>query len=181
MRRIPTLAVLMGATLMATVAHAQTTGPPPAQAPAKPSAQAPAQEKSDKAPLTLSSPTTTAKPWTGDLDGMIKRRLIRVLVPYSKTFYFVDRAVQRGLSYDVTRLLEADLNKKLKTGNIRLYVLCIPVSRDEMIPRLLEGRGDIAMGNLTITPERLKKVDFTYPIGKNVKEIVVTGPGAASI
>jgi ABC-type amino acid transport substrate-binding protein len=50
-----------------------------------------------------------------------------------------------------------------------------------MIPYLVEGRGDIAMGNLTITPERLKKVDFTYPSGRDVKEIVVSGPGAEPI
>jgi len=73
-------------------------------------------------------------------------------IPYLKTFYFVDRAVQRGLSDEVTQLLEADLNKKLKTGNIKVHVVCIPVTRGEMIPALLEGRGDIAMGNPTITP-----------------------------
>src|SRR5262245_51363557 len=32
-----------------------------------------------------------AKKWTGDLEGMIERRLIRVLTTYSKTSYFVDR------------------------------------------------------------------------------------------
>jgi membrane-bound lytic murein transglycosylase MltF len=36
------------------------------------------------------------------------------------------------------------------------------------------------MANLTITPERLKQVDFT-PTAKNVSEIVVTGPGAEPI
>jgi membrane-bound lytic murein transglycosylase MltF len=97
-------------------------------------------------------PAKVSKTWTGDFDGMVKRRVIRVLVPYSKTFYFVDRAVQRGLSYEVTQLLEADLNKKLKTGNIKVHVVCIPVTRGEMIPALLEGRGDIATGNPTITP-----------------------------
>jgi hypothetical protein len=30
--------------------------------------------------------------WTGDLNQMIKRRFIRVLVAHSKTFFFVDRA-----------------------------------------------------------------------------------------
>src|SRR5262245_60913393 len=149
------LALLSGLALIAPTTAAQTP------------AQTSTTGSSGKSGLAL-----PREKWIGDLDGMIKRRIVRVLVPYSKTYYFVDRAVQRGLSYDVTRLLEVDLNKKLKTGNIRLYVLCIPVSRDEMIPRLLEGRGDIAMGNLTITPERLKKVEFTYPIGKNVKEIV---------
>jgi membrane-bound lytic murein transglycosylase MltF len=119
--------------------------------------------------------------WTGDLDGMVKRRMIRVLVPYSKTYYFVDRAVQRGISYDVTRLLEADLNKKLKTGRLRLSVLCIPVNRGQMISGLLEGKGDIAMGNLTITPERLKQVDFTQPFMRNAVEIAISGPGAGPI
>jgi len=37
------------------------------------------------------------------------------------------------------------------------------------------------MGNLTITPERLKQVDFTEPTGRNVVEIVVTGPSAEPI
>ena len=136
--------------LIATGAHAQTPAP------------APAKEPAAKPGFALSA-SPVAKTWTGDFDGMVKRRAIRVLVPYSKTFYFVDRAIQRGLSYDVTQLLEADLNKKLKTGNLRVHVVCIPVTRGEMIPALLEGRGDIAMGNLTITPERLKQVDFTQP------------------
>ena len=171
MRRATIVALLTGTVFIAALAHAQTPASAPAQAPAKEPAGNPA--------LTLSG--GTAKSWTGDLDGMIKRRVIRVLVPYSKTFYFVDRAVQRGLSYDVTRLLEADFNKKLKTGNVRLHVICVPVSRDKMIPYLLEGRGDVAMGNLTITPERLKKVDFTYPTARNVKEIVVSGPSAEPI
>jgi membrane-bound lytic murein transglycosylase MltF len=169
MRRIARAIVLIGATLIAGVAHAQTPAP----------AQTPTPAASGKSTLTLSG--GAAKPWTGDLDGMVKRRLIRVLVPYSKTFYFVDKAIQRGLSYEVTRLLEADLNKKLKTGNVRLHVLCVPVTRAEMIPFLVEGRGDIAMGNLTITSERQKQVDFTYPTGRNVKEIVVAAPGTESM
>ena len=177
MRRILMIALLTGASLSAALANAQTSG----QAPAKAPAQSPAKEPSDKSTFTLSGGTATSKPWTGDFDGMVKRRVIRVLVPYSKTFYFVDKATQRGLSYDVTRLLEADLNKKLKTGNVRLHVLCVPVTRAEMIPFLVEGRGDIAMGNLTITPERQQKVDFTYPTARNVKEIVVSGPGAEPI
>ena len=80
---------------------------------------------------------TAHKPWTGDFDGMIKRRVIRILVPYSKTYYFVDRGVQRGLAYDVGQLLEQDINKKLKTGHLRVHVTFVPVARDEIIPALL--------------------------------------------
>ena len=51
------------------------------------------------------------QPWTGDLDGMIARRYIRVLVPYSRTLYFVDLGgTQRGMSYDFMRAFEDDFN-----------------------------------------------------------------------
>ena len=168
--------LLSGTFLIADVAHAQT----PAQAPAKTPAQAPAKEPSNKSGFALPI-VDTAKPWTGDLDGMVKRRAIRVLVPYSRTYYFIDRAVQRGLAYEISQLAEKEINKTLKTGHIRVHVVCVPVPRDEMIPHLLEGRGDVAVGNLTITPERLKQVDFTNPTARNVSEIVVTGPGADPI
>jgi len=140
------------------------------------SAPAPA---ADKKPYALED--VTQRKFTGDLDGMIKRRLIRILVCYSKTHYFVDRATQRGLTYEFGRLLEDSLNKKLKNKHVRVHVVFVPVGRDEIMPALLEGRGDMAAANLTITPERLKKADFTDPTIRNVSEIVVTGPGAAPI
>jgi membrane-bound lytic murein transglycosylase MltF len=112
---------------------------------------------------------------------MVKRRVIRIITAYSKTFYFVDKGVQRGMAYDLGQLLEADLNRKYKAKNIRLHVLYVPVARNDIIPALLEGRGDVAMANLTITPERLKQVDFANPTLTNVSEIVVTGPGAEPI
>jgi membrane-bound lytic murein transglycosylase MltF len=117
----------------------------------------------------------------GDLDEMVKRRRIRVLLVYSKTFYFIDRGRQRGATYDFVRLFEDELNRRLKTGNLRVQVVFIPVGRDELIPGLLEGRGDIAAANLTITDERRKDVDFSDPIGTGVDEIVVTGPSSPPI
>jgi membrane-bound lytic murein transglycosylase MltF len=155
------------------VAHGQ---PPAPQAPPRDAAKTSVKEPAAQSGFALAD--TSAKPWTGDYDGMVKRRRIRLLVPYSKTYYFVDRAVQRGLAYDISRIYEKDLNSRLKTGHIRVDVLCIPVARDEMIPALLDGKGDIALGNLTITPERLKHIDFTNPTRRNVSEILVTGPGA---
>src|SRR3972149_4382139 len=140
-------------------------------------AQAPAEPAAPSGQAGHALPDVPAKKWTGDLDGMIKRRQIRILVPYSKTFYFVDRGTQRGLAHDVGRLFEEDLNKQLKSKHVRVHVLFVPVARDEIIPGLLEGRGDVAIANLTITPERLKQVDFSDPTRRNASEIVVTGPG----
>src|SRR5262249_40921507 len=62
------------------------------------------------------------KPWTGDLDGMAQRRMIRVLTTYSKTQYFVDKGQPRGTVYDQGKLFEDELNKKLRTGNLKINV-----------------------------------------------------------
>lgn len=123
----------------------------------------------------------TLKPWTGDLDGMVKRRQIRVLVSYSKTHYFIDRGTQRGIVYDAFRLFEDDLNKELKSGAVKVHVVFLPVARDQIVPDLLAGNGDMAAANLTITPDRQAKVDFTDATVKNVSEIAVTGPGVGPI
>ena len=119
--------------------------------------------------------------WTGDFEGMVKRRLIRALVVYSQRFYFIDAGVQRGIAYEQLVQFEQAVNKKLGTGNLKVQVLIIPVSRKNLIPALLAGYGDIALGNLTITPERQKLVDFSEPVYRDVKEILVTGPSAPPI
>jgi membrane-bound lytic murein transglycosylase MltF len=112
---------------------------------------------------------------------MIERRLIRVLTVYSKTLYFVDKGTQRGIVHDGGRQFEEDLNRKLRTKHLRVSVAFVPVSRDELLPALVEGRGDLAAANLTITPERLKIVDFTDPALTGVAEIVITGPSSPPI
>jgi membrane-bound lytic murein transglycosylase MltF len=114
--------------------------------------------------------------WTGDLDEMTERRLIRALVPYSKTFYFLDGADQRGLTYELLREFEKDINKKLRKRTLRIHLVVIPTKRDRLLPSLVEGVGDIAAGNLTITPERQKLVDFSAPQLTGVEENIVTGP-----
>ena len=119
--------------------------------------------------------------WMGDFDGMLKDRVIRVLVVFSKTFYFLDHGRQRGISFDLLKEFEKFVNKKYKTKTLKLHVVFYPVPRDKLIPGLVEGLGDIAVANLTITPERQKQVDFSDPILTGVKELLVTGPGAPSV
>jgi len=157
MRPIATLAVL---TLLTVAAHAQ------------------APTEKGRTGLAL---TDITKPWTGDLSGMVERRMIRVLTTFSKTQYFIDRGTPRGTAYDQGKLLEDQLNKAAGTGNLKIAVQFVPVSRNELLPALIEGRGDIVMADLTVTPERLKQVDFVDPWISGVDEIVVTSPGAPPI
>ena len=119
--------------------------------------------------------------WTGDLDEMVDRGYLRALVTYSKTHYFLDGAQQRGLSYEALQEFETFLNQQIGRRRVPVQLVILPVGRDELIPALEQGYGDLVAANLTITPERREHVDFSVPAARGVREVVVTGPGAPSL
>jgi membrane-bound lytic murein transglycosylase MltF len=165
---------------------------PPAAAAAPAAAATEAQPESKTAPAADSAPEYEAilpesvravvdKPFSGDFDAMVKRRLIRVGVTFNRTFYFVDNGAQRGLSYEYMNLYEDQLNKRLKTGNLKVHVVILPMSRDGLIPALRSGKIDMVVAQLTVTPARQQLVDFSVPTRRNVDEVVVTAPGEPPI
>ena len=119
--------------------------------------------------------------YKGDLDGMLKRRMIRAGVTYNRTHYFIDKGVQRGALYEYGKAFEDELNKKHRTGNLKTNVVFMPMPREQLAAALLDGKVDMLMAQITVTPERQKLVDFTIPTRKDVNEIVVSAPGAAPI
>ncbi len=46
--------------------------------------------------------------WTGDLDGMKDREVIRILVPYSKTLFFYDKNKEMGVVHDHGQVVGRD-------------------------------------------------------------------------
>ncbi len=116
-----------------------------------------------------------------DFDEILENRHLRALVVYNKLLYFLDGPTQRGASYDALEQFREFIDKKYDLGARRFQVVYIPVTRERLIPSLLEGIGDVAVANLTITPERLAQVDFTDPIAGDVREVVVTGPNSPAI
>jgi len=119
--------------------------------------------------------------FTGDLDEMVKRRIVRAGVTFNRTHYFIDRGQQRGVAYESLMNFEEALNSQLKTGNLKVHVAIVPLPRDMLLPALIEGKVDLIAAQLTVTPEREKLVDFTTPTRHNVSEIVVTGPGGPAV
>ena len=111
---------------------------------------------------------------TDDLDVMRQRGVIRVLVSYKKTEYFIVNGQQRGFEYELMEQFERYINKGDKKGQLHIDVVYIPVPFGSLLSSLVKGRGDIAAAGLTITPERREKVAFTKPYVRNVSEIVVT-------
>ncbi len=106
--------------------------------------------------------------------------MIRVLVPYSRTFYFHDKGHARGLTADLVRDFERHINKKYakQLHKRPVTVVIVPTTRDRLLEDLVNGLGDIAAGNLTATPERLAQVDFFAPDDRQVSELVLTGPSS---
>ncbi len=127
---------------------------------------------------------------TGDFDDILaaRSRRIVVLVTHSRTLYFNDKGQERGLVADMARDFERYLNKKLKTGARPITVVMVPVTRDQLLPSLMAGVGDIAAAGLTVTPERAALVDFVVPPAAGgtisttpVNELVITGPKSAPV
>ena len=116
------------------------------------------------------------EPFKGDWDEIKRRRVLRALVAYSRTLYFVDRGKQRGATYTMLKAFEDEINARSRSKTLRFHVVLVPVPRDQLIPSLLDGRGDVVAAFLSITPERSRQVDFTLSFLDEVSELVVTGP-----
>ena len=173
METIPIIGRLMFWIVASLVLVANASG----QSPGSPQSKPATKEKARQ--LDLSN-----KPWTGDFDQMLERRMIRVLAPYSRSLYFNDKGRERGISADTVRDFERWINRKYATtlGKRPLTIYIIPTTRDKLLPEIVKGMGDVAIGNLTVTEERLKVADFVSPEGsRSMKELVVTGPQSPAI
>jgi membrane-bound lytic murein transglycosylase MltF len=141
-----------------------------------PAAQAPAADAQKEEPPANLTERLARERFTGDLDEMVKRRFIRVLVVSDRTSLFFDGNQMRGIMYEVFHDFEAAVNKKYKTGQTPVKMIFLPVDRDRVSEVFAEGRGDILGKSAAITEEWKKYADFSDPIRENISYLVVTGP-----
>ena len=83
-------------------------------------------------------------PWTGDLEGMVERRLVRMLVVPNRTDYYLDGGEPKGQVAEYGRELERRLNRRFQPGARPIRVVFLPVLRDDLLPVLTllrDGRG----------------------------------------
>lgn len=149
-------------------------------------AETPAPPKNVADQLTASGdddlPPIVKKPWKGDLDEMVKRRIVRVLVPFRRPEFFYMEGRPAGILQEAFQELETILNAKYKTTAAnRILVVLLPTPMDRMRERMTGGYGDIAAASISITEANKAMVDFTIPTMTGLKIIVVTGPGAPEI
>lgn len=108
---------------------------------------------------------------TGDLDAIAKRGALRVLV------YGGEQAVlpRAGASTTSDRELAADFAHEL---GVTVEPIVVPRYAD-LVPMLLEGKGDLIAARMTQTKERAKQIAFSRPT-TTVSELLVGKKGAAS-
>ena len=182
------------AMVVATGCSGEKNATPPAGQPASAAQPAPPAQPApaaDDAPLPATASPYDAlpegarsvmnRPFTGDFDEMVKRRMIRFGVTFNRTHYFIDAGQERGLTAEYLKLFEGDLNKQLKTGNLKVHVVIVPMPRNQLYPALASGKIDAVAAMVTIRPEAEKLAAFSVPTRTNVSEVVVTGPDAPPI
>jgi membrane-bound lytic murein transglycosylase MltF len=125
--------------------------------------------------------STIWTPWKGDYEGMIERRVIRVLVPYGGYQFYYDDGQPKGAVYELVQRFETYINEQLDRRNIKVYVVVIPVSRDELLPALLKGHADFVAADLTPTEARSSEFNFSRPLLIGINEVIVTGPAAPQV
>jgi membrane-bound lytic murein transglycosylase MltF len=119
--------------------------------------------------------------YTDDLDGMIKRRNIRALVMINPIGFFYDHGHPMGAIYEAMREFQTYINKKFKTGALKIQITFIPVRPDQAEAGLMQGMGDLVANAVVITPDREKRVAFTIPIEKDVKQVLVSGENFGTV
>lgn len=120
-------------------------------------------------------------PRPGDWDVISRQRVLRVAVPYSRTYFFQSRHQTLGLSSEMLAELESYLNNTFQTGDKPVAVLAVPMDSDQLLQAVNQGLADVAMGDITITAERLGQVDFIGFKGVEQHDILIGGPRSPAI
>lgn len=110
----------------------------------------------------------------GDLDAIVERGYLRVLVARSGTHFFPHEGGHAGRTVDagvaLTQWLRASRGRTVQPVFIETH-------EPDLIPHLLAGKGDIA-ANLLLTFARDDQVAFAPPIRTGIRELVVTPENA---
>ncbi len=93
-----------------------------------------------------------------DWAGIKAQGTLRVIHTWPNSNYFARDDDRQGPGLE-RELLESFA----RLHGIKLQVIEVP-GYDDLIPALLEGRGDIIVGNITVTPKRAKAIAFTAEI-----------------
>ncbi|MCW5212909.1 transglycosylase SLT domain-containing protein [Desulfobulbus sp. TB] len=114
--------------------------------------------------------------WFGDLDSILQRGQLRVLIPLSRTFFIQDNGQELGLDADILRLYKDFINDKVVLGDKKMELIFLPTPQERLIEDLLAGKGDIVATAVQPQSTQEKTVKFISPVALDIQEILMTGP-----
>lgn len=103
-----------------------------------------------------------------DLVEIQQRDTLKAITIYSSTSYFLYKGQPLGYEYELAKRLADSLNVHLE--------MVIAKDINQIIPMLLEGKGDIITYNLTVTGSRKEVVNFTLPLNFTHQVLVQRKP-----
>ncbi len=145
--------------------RAGAEGAPPAEDPSTPIT--PFREGENGIALQL-------QPQLGDLSAIRERGVLRVLVTYNSTSFFIRDGELHGLVPTLMQAFRRRVNAARPRGSVPLRLIYVPMPLHRIIPALEAGYGDVAAARLTVTPKRALRVDFSEPYIKDVAQVLVT-------
>ncbi|MCI5147922.1 MAG: lytic transglycosylase F [Candidatus Electrothrix sp. MAN1_4] len=117
--------------------------------------------------------------WLGDLDGILERGQLRVLLSFSPTFFFQAKGQKMGLSTEILKRYEQFLNDQVVLGDKKMKLVFLPTPQERLLADLLAGKGDIVAADIQIQPAQKKQVKYISPVALEIQEVLVTRPDAA--
>ncbi len=146
----------------------------PAEAPSLASVAAPVAAEPDaggpdeEALIASALTGHTRQRYVADLAEIKRKGVLRVITRNSSTSYFLHRGAEAGFNYELAKLLADEIGVRLE--------MVVPRAPRDMVPWLLQGRGDIIIGGMPIDAPRARRVHMTRPYLQTV-HVVVTRKG----
>lgn len=137
-----------------------------------------------EAPETVEAPTVSTSIMEVDLSdfsGILSRKSLRVLVPYSAPYFFFEDGEARGITHEMFREYGQFIEKQEDMRSGDLNMVFVPCQLNAIIPWLEAGYGDIAVGGLTVTEARSERVAFSKPLAEGINEILVASDDAPNL
>lgn len=124
---------------------------------------------------TAKAVTTITDYYTEDLEKILEKRVLRVLVVYDGVnYYFVD-GHQSGLSVAMMAKFKSYIDEKyLQDSKIKLDIQYIPVPEDQVYSMLQKGVGDVVANFLIPRKKHIDNISFTDPLMDHISEVLVT-------
>ncbi|MBI1948804.1 MAG: transporter substrate-binding domain-containing protein [Deltaproteobacteria bacterium] len=161
-RLSPSLALVAAASLLA-CERAPPPPPPPPAAPADPEIVEVKAEGAPKRELLVD---------TGDLDAVLKRGALRVLIFGAEETVLPRNGASTATDVVLAEAFAHDLG-------VRVETIAVPRFAD-LIPMLLEGKGDLIAARLADTRARRQRIAFSRPT-TTVSELLIGKKGDAAV